>query len=309
LGIFLKVLILGGCGYIGSALVGHLESKGMEVDSVDLELFGNPTGRNNLKCNYQDLKGDFFEPYVCTVLLAAHSSVPMAKANELEALTNNVTGFYELLGNLGPKRLIYASSSSVYSGTGRSAVDETWNLFKPHNVYDLTKFAGDALASFSNVKYYGLRFGTVCGPSPNLRTELMINSMTLNALEKGIINVQNPSVHRPILGMGDLCRSIETIIQKERAPVGIYNLASFNTTVNAIAKAVKAVVPAEIKMGPDTPTYDFSMSTKKFEEEFDFSFVETPESIVEGLLRQNSASGLRVREPNGLQITRSLPRL
>ena len=43
-----KILIIGGCGYIGSKLNAYLDSKGYAVTSVDLEIFGNP-GVNNIK--------------------------------------------------------------------------------------------------------------------------------------------------------------------------------------------------------------------------------------------------------------------
>ena len=40
----MKILIIGGCGYIGSQLDIFLQQQDMQVDSVDLELFGNPGG-------------------------------------------------------------------------------------------------------------------------------------------------------------------------------------------------------------------------------------------------------------------------
>src|SRR5438445_737177 len=74
---------------------------------------------------------------------------------------------------------------------------------------------------------YALRFGTVCGPSPNIRPELLLNSLVLSALTTGQIQVANRQVHRPLLGIGDLCRALKTIVTRP-VPPGCYNLASTN---------------------------------------------------------------------------------
>ena len=37
----------------------------------------------------------------------------------------------------------------------------------------------------TDVEYYGLRFGTVCGASPNLRSDVMLNAMVVDALTHG----------------------------------------------------------------------------------------------------------------------------
>lgn len=291
-----KVLIIGGCGYVGSELWRFLAERAIQVETVDLELFGNNTDPENIRADYDELSQGFLAGYAAVILLAAHSSVPMAKADPNGALENNLLKFHRLLDKLRGQRFIYASSSSIYSGSGRSAVDEEWQNFRAINVYDLTKFAGDALASFSDTTFFGLRFGTVCGASPNLRTELMINSMVLSALEQGQIVVQNPLVHRPILGIRDLCRAVEALLRHPDPPRGVYNLASFNTTVSEVARAVQEATGAAIVRNPDCPTYDFSISAKKFEETFAFRFRETPLSIVEGLLTQHRMTGLRVRK-------------
>ena len=287
---------MGGCGYIGSALFQYLCAKGIKVDTVDSELFGNNSNPNNIKMDFDKLTKENLSQYSTVVLLAAHSSVPMAAAFPADALENNLVKFQRLLDKLDKQTFIYASSSSVYSGSGSLAVNEDWQNFKPNTVYDLTKYANDALASFTNLNYYGLRFGTVCGASPNLRTELMLNSMFVKAMQHGQIFVQNKNIHRPILGIQDLCRSLELIIRcSGKAERGVYNLASFNTTVLQIAQAVQEITGAEIVFGLDTPTYDFSLSTKKFEKTFGYQFKETPFSIVSQLKEQRETMGLFVR--------------
>ena len=44
-----SVLLIGGCGYIGSRLYRHLKGKGFAVDTLDLEWRGNFVNPDNIK--------------------------------------------------------------------------------------------------------------------------------------------------------------------------------------------------------------------------------------------------------------------
>lgn len=125
-----------------------------------------------------------------TLLVAGHSSVKMCENDPDGAWTNNVEFFRDVLRNC-EKPLIYASSGSVYEGTGRED-----QLLKPRGVYDLTKITIDNIAEQSGEWVYGLRLATVCGWSPNLRVDVMLNKMVFDAKTQGEITVQNPDLPR-----------------------------------------------------------------------------------------------------------------
>ena len=74
-----KTLIIGGCGYIGSSLFNFLQNKGLDVDTVDLEWFGNHSNSKNINIDYRNLTPSFLDRYDSIVLLAAHSSVRMCQ--------------------------------------------------------------------------------------------------------------------------------------------------------------------------------------------------------------------------------------
>jgi hypothetical protein len=66
---------------------------------------------------------------------------------------------------------------------------------------------------------------------------------------------------------------------------GIYNLSSFNATVGEIAEAVSRKLGAEIvDNGSTANAYDFALDTGLFEQTFDFTFKETPDTILNGLI-------------------------
>jgi UDP-glucose 4-epimerase len=279
-----KVLILGGTGYIGSSLFEHLHQLSYKITTVDLEWFGNYVNSYNINADYNDLDRCFIKDFDVVILLAGHSSVQMCEGNPLATLNNNVRNFVNLLNKLEPRqKFIYASSSSVYGNIGGTNVDEECLTYKANNFYDLSKSEIDNYAKlFPEVRSYGLRFGTVNGRSHNFRKELMINAMSFGA-RCGELQVFNPKIHRPILGINDLCRAIEVIIKRNEEP-GIYNLASFNSTVLEIAKEVRKVFPCEINIKPidsKSKPYDFSINCHKFESVFDFQFQDTVASIAE----------------------------
>ena len=94
----------------------------------------------------------------------------------------------------------------------------------------------------------------------------------------------NPHISRAMLGIEDLCRAIEHCID---APVpGIYNLASFNGIVGEIAQAVSDKLGVDIiDKGTTANAYDFALDTTLFEQTYDFTFRETPATIVDSLIQ------------------------
>ncbi len=224
------------------------------------------------------------------VLLAAHSSVRMCENDPLGGWMNNVEFFRTILDSITFERFIYASSATVYDGLENPS--ETINEFNLTNLYNLTKHTIDNIASLSKKEYYGLRFATVCGWSPNLRIDVMLNKMVYDARTFGKIQVLNPQLRRPILGINDLRRAIIRILESDPHP-GIYNLASFSASVIDMATYVgqKYGVPVEVLGGESH--YAYGLDTSKFEQTYDFKFEDTLESIVESLDKPFLKVGIR----------------
>ena len=231
------------------------------------------------------------------ILLAGHSSVKMCDTDMMSSFNNNVDNFIKLVSKLNKnQKFIYASSSSVYGHTGNSVVDEEYNIFEPNNYYDLSKQVIDMYVTKNDINYYGLRFGTVNGWSPRLRTDIMINAMVSSAKIDGHIKLYIKDIMRPILGIKDLCGAIKAIIDCDVDKRGIYNLSSFNNTSEGIATGVSSVMNIPIveynvsdlekitNVKLQTTAYNFAIDSSKFEKEFNFKFNETIESITKSLI-------------------------
>lgn len=327
-----KILIIGGTGYIGSALyrflTGQMERNEnvpmpiyyslkmkYQVDTIDLEWFGNTVNPNNTIMDYRNLTAEQLAKYDVVILLAGHSSVPMANNSDPEStFKNNVRNFVNLMHKLRPgQKFIYAGSSSVYNGIPDDNVTEDYKLLAPSNIYDLTKQDIDLYASvsFPHIESYGLRFATVNGSSQNLRTDIMINAMVETALIEKEVKLFNPTIRRPILHIRDLCRAFQAIIDCPDDRRGVYNLSSFNGTSGMIAEGVADTLGVNLAVYEQgkieqvvgsklPPAYDFSVSAEKFCKTFNFQFEGDISKIVEELANtyERVTTGKRIRPVN-----------
>lgn len=292
-----SILIIGGEGYIGSKLTDYLSNQNKNTITIlDTDYYGSYSkGVFKINSKYQNLSLSFFQSFDIIILLAGQSSVSNS-TNLTSIMDNNIINFACLLENLTiNQKFIYISSSSVYGQTANKEVDENESLSSPYNLYDFSKQTIDQLASLSDKNYYSLRLGTVNGFSRNLRNDVMINSMVFNSKKNNKIFVTNKTINRAILGINDLCRVIEVLINNtDLTKKGVYNISSFNSTVDEIAQivSIKCNVPIDynvdvntkqVNFKTNTKAYNFKINSRKFENTFDFKFVDTSETIIDSL--------------------------
>ena len=233
-----RTLLIGHRGYIGSRLIQEIDA-----DGIDINWFRS--GKEDI--DFKDLSRSYYSEFDNIILLAGHSSVKMSESNLSSCFNNNVRNFIHLLEKIDNQKLIYASSSSVYGSVGGKTVNEKYFGFEPYNQYDISKHVADLYAQKSDVEYYALRFGTVNGYSPFLRSDVMINAMVNSAINDGHIKLYIKDTMRPILGINDLCRAVRYILASGEDKRGLYNLASFNKTAEQIAYEVADVMGVEVK--------------------------------------------------------------
>ncbi len=283
-----NILIIGNRGYIGSKLKLDLE-KHNRVTGIDIGWYDQLYP----KCDYRKLEKQYLEQFDVIVLLGGHSSVKTCLGDIASPWLNNVTNFSDLIDKIDNQLVIYASSASVYGNSllGQQHNEQILN-FMPVNNYDITKYSLDmagklAIAQGKNV--VGLRFGTVNGWSPILRVDVMINAMYHSAIQNKQIVVTNTKINRALLGIEDLSRAISCIIENPQS--GIYNLSSFNTSVENIGTLVadKLNVPL-IEKDPLPGVYDFELNCNLFSETYDFTFQETPNTIIDSLIKNYKES-------------------
>ena len=186
-----RVLVTGGFGYIGSELVRQLARHEIDHLSVDMK---NPEGKNTLSldlCNKIKTAGviEKFKPDVF-VHCGTHSALAyrdrfLASFNEDAAALTNIL---EALAKLPSCRLIYFSSSYVYSGLAPSEpIVESTPLQPSHN-FGVAKSFFEQLALRGHPSTVVFRLSSVFGPGNALNPNAVFN-MAKECLESGSLTV------------------------------------------------------------------------------------------------------------------------
>ena len=242
----MRILVAGGAGYIGSKLIPVLLEHGYKVDVVDLLWFGNNLPENVsvvkkdlFKCQPDDLKD-----YDQVIFLAGLSNDPMAEFDpSMNFVFNGALPSYlaYVAKRAGVRRFIYASSCSVYGYTVNELYDEDSPVTcgYPYGISKLQGERGVLQLQDSDFSAIALRQGTVCGYSPRMRLDLIVNTMFKFAMGQRKITVNNPSIWRPILDIRDAATAYLRAIQADYSLSGVYNVASGNYTVGQVGDMVK----------------------------------------------------------------------
>ena len=318
-----NILIIGGCGYIGTMVTKKLK-KNNKITIVDRNSYSHDIFENIniIKKNMNELDYNFIREFDVIICLGGQTSVKSANDIFLSIENNieNVTKIFKICKK--EQIIIYGSSSSVYGNTNNKIVDESYTSNKYYNYYDFSKQMLDMYTEIITKSkkriIFGLRFGTVNGYSPNFRNDIMINAMTNNAILKNEVKIYSKETRRAILGISDLCNAIEKIIEYGNITnSGIYNLASFNSTVDIVGNEVSKITNSECidcnelktkenieLIKNDTSSYNFSISCTKFIENFHFKFNDTVESIVNDI--SDNFNNIIINKSRGNKTTKQL---
>jgi nucleoside-diphosphate-sugar epimerase len=244
-----KLLIAGGAGYVGSALIPKLLDRGYKVDVVDLFWFGNhlPRQVGVLNKDIFQLTEEDLGFYDQVVFLAGLSNDPMAEYSPSKNFVFNAAApsyLAYMAKRAKVKRYIYASSCSIYGYTENELYDETRPVSSTY-AYGISKLQGEQAAlqlvddSFSVIS---LRKGTISGYSPRMRFDLIINTMFKCAMKDRTITINNPSIWRPILSIQDAVTAYTRAIEANHKISGVFNVASGNYTVGEVGDLVKGAI-------------------------------------------------------------------
>lgn len=274
----MKILIGGGAGYIGSALVPALLEHGYDITVIDLLWFGNhlPKEVKVIQKELFDCKKEDFEGFDQFIFLAGVSNDPMAEFSPAKNFIYNAAlpAYLAFIAKqVGIKRYIYASSCSVYGYTVDQLYDEDAPVTcgYPYGISKLQGERGVFQLQDEKLSVIGLRQGTVSGHSTRMRFDLIVNTMFKSAMKDGKITINNPSIWRPIFNIKDTVNAYLRAVQADYSISGTFNVASGNYTVGQIGDMVKAElenltgkkIELEIKSIQDFRNYKVSIERAK----------------------------------------------
>jgi nucleoside-diphosphate-sugar epimerase len=265
-----NILILGGCGYVGSVLSNFLSEKGYKITVIDSQWFGKNIKENkNLKIIKKDIRklDDFsFKKFKTIIHLANIANDPSVELNPNLSWEVNVFSTYSLITKSikdGVSQFIYASSGSVYGVKKEREVTEDLEL-KPVSIYNKTKMISERiLMSFKDqIKVHCIRPATVCGLSPRMRFDVSVNLLTYQALSRRKMVLFGGQQIRPNIHIKDLVNVYYFFLRKN-IPTGFYNAGFENLSIKKISEKINKFIPSKIITKKVIDIRSYRQSSKK----------------------------------------------
>lgn len=255
-----KVLVTGGCGFIGSHIVDELLRRGYSVGVLD----NLATGREeNLSGNISKIslhRGDIsdFEfvskivpGYDAVIHEAALVSVTRSVENPLLTNQVNVEGTINLLKasvDSRVRKFVYASSSSVYGDTETLPKRESM-ITSPVSPYGVSKLAAEnycrTFARVYGLKTVSLRYFNVYGP----RQKYGPYSGVIPTFIKQVLDGKSPVIFgdgeqtRDFTFVSDVVSANILSLERDVAPGGVYNVARGKTiTINELGRLIISIL-------------------------------------------------------------------
>ncbi|MDR1952219.1 MAG: SDR family NAD(P)-dependent oxidoreductase [Elusimicrobiota bacterium] len=263
----MKILITGGAGFIGSSLADALLLKGKEI--IVLDNFNNyydpALKENNVRHNLQNPKYRLYRGDICdkqilekvfdenkidaVIHIAANAGVRASIENSEIFVQTNISGTLNVLEQMKKKeikKLVFASSSSVYGNCKADKFSEDLKVSEPISPYAMTKSACEQLiytySFLYAIKSICLRFFTVYGPRQ--RPDLAIRKFA-ELIEEGkeIPVFGDGSSKRDYTYIDDIINGISAAIDYDKSSYEIINLGggspiTLNEMIAVIEKAV-----------------------------------------------------------------------
>lgn len=289
-----KVLVIGGAGYVGSALIPKLLDAGHYVRVLDTFWFGhdifNGWFEKNGFTDRLDLVQDdirrcdlnsAMRGFDCIIHLACISNDPSFELNPELGKSINYDSFLRVAKAAQEehiKRFIFASTSSVYGLKKESEVTENLAL-EPLTDYSKYKAFCEMelkMISPNKLSWVIIRPATVCGYAPRLRLDLIVNILTISALTKRKITVLGGSQKRPNIHIGDITDLYVRLIDENDGKIvgKTFNAGGDNFSVNEIALLVKSIVEnhfknrvIEVERKPTEDLRSYKISSQKIKRE------------------------------------------
>lgn len=267
----MRILITGGCGYVGTILTEKLLQEDLNVTVVDTQWFGNYLIKHknllNIKDDIRNIEINFLKNFDVVIHLANIANDPSVDLNPTLSWEVNVLAMHQLADysvRAGVKQFIYASSGSVYGIKEEPNVTEDLILV-PISVYNKTKMVAErVLLSYKDeMSVHCIRPATVCGWSPRMRLDVSVNMLTMQALKNKKITVFGGDQTRPNIHIKDLVSVYVHFLENPKIESGCYNAGFENISILDIANTINSIIPSEIIISESNDPRSYRQDSSK----------------------------------------------
>ncbi len=275
------VLVTGGAGYLGSILVPTLLARGCAVTAVDNFMYGQTS---LLDCcayeNFTIVRGDVRDERLMLPLLkkadvimplACLVGAPLCAQKPIEARSINLDAILLLLKNASKaQRFISPTTNSGY-GVGQAGVFCTEETpMNPISLYGVLKVELEqALLAAGAVS---LRLATVCGVSPRMRLDLLVNDFTYRAVVDRFVVLFEAHFKRNYIHVRDVarafCHALDHFDEMQGQPYNV-GLSDANLSKMELCQEIQKQIPdftvMEAPIGKDPDQRNYIVSNAKIE--------------------------------------------
>lgn len=254
----MRILVTGGCGYVGSVLTEALVRDGHAVTVYDSMWFGNHLDPDlDVRVVEGDIRDIDSVPVAGTDAIIHLANVANDPGVELDPTLSwevNALGTQQLADRAvreGVGHLIFASSGSVYGVKDEPQVTEDLILV-PISAYNKTKMVAEraSMSYADHMRVHNIRPATVCGPSPRMRFDVSVNMFAKQGFVDRRMTVFGGAQVRPNIHIEDLVDVYRHFLGKPDLPSGAYNAGFENISILKIAEMVQERTGAEITTTP-----------------------------------------------------------
>ena len=285
----MRILVTGGCGFIGSNFIHYYMKRHPDVEIVNLDKLTYAGRLENLQdiadnekytfikgdvCNESDVK-KAMQSVQAVIHFAAESHVDRSIEDPLAFLKTDTIGTAVLLEEARKQdieKFVYISTDEVYGSVEKGFAKEDWQL-KPSSPYSASKTGADRLA-YAYYYTYGLNVVIHRGANnfgPYQYPEKIIPLFITNLLRGKKVPIYGTGLNRRNwLYVEDNCASIELLLEKGKKGEA-YNVAAHNELTNiALTKMILKELgfgEEKIEFVKDRLGHDkrYAMSTEKIE--------------------------------------------
>jgi dTDP-glucose 4,6-dehydratase len=267
----MRVLVTGGCGFIGSHFVKRLVAGGEEVVVLDkLTYSGNLANLEGVDHTF--VHGDIADPVAvagagegchAVVNFAAETHVDRSILAAGDFVRTDVVGTHVLLewARGSGVRLVQVSTDEVYGDVPVGTASKEHDPLRPSSPYSASKAGGD-LQVLAYVRTFGVEAVITRGANaygPFQHPEKMIPLFVTNALEGEPLPVYGDGrQQRAWVHVEDKCAAIDLVLRKGE-PGGVYNIGGEerdNLEVTKLILELSGADPGLVRHVADRPGHD-----------------------------------------------------
>lgn len=247
----IKVLVVGGAGYIGGAVTDILLAHKTPFTVYDKLVYEHQYMKpvdfvyGDIR-DYKKLKS-VLPKYSHVIWLAAIVGDPGCRIDEWMTRAVNIEPIRWLVKNYNG-RILFASTCSVY-GKSNSMLNESSEV-NPLSWYAESKLKSEALlAKHSNTLIF--RIGTAYGlsdPHSRVRLDLAVNQLSIKAIKEGKLTYFGGTQWRPFIHVRDIAQAFVNGLNSEVK--GIFNLTTENVRIKDVAKRIGKLTKSKAEATP-----------------------------------------------------------